>query len=629
MRTAKTEACFESRRRPRPRHRLLAVLLFVLLCAMGSTGISAQGIHGIVLDSLTGAPLPDVVVVAESSEGRRTALTNRAGRFSILLEGQPPFELSFQRLGYQYITHAMEALSGSPLEIRMEEIAFEMDAIEAEADATDNRFKVFGVHWATNSGLTTPLYPNSCYFPMRDSVVVKDMELVRPEVYRSYERSNLWTGDNERYYREVVSLLREEIFDRRLRRDAWPCGVYKLVEHQALPRVRRIPRPPAPTGTPAALTATRTLPLPTASTCPEAISVSATNHVAYVTRDTSLVHVVDTEANESYSMDPGVPAGSYPCSIRVGWRGGSLWITNGSTGQLNVIDPESSVSAMVGLGVPARMDWALPEHPLPSRPLRMDIPVPVPVAGSRWLWTWPAMDPPSPPIYPDDPPGRQLVLLDEEWELDHVLRQLRPGAGAVDLAFGTEPLIAEQPFGDHPLVQVSPDGASLTVVQREHQMASWMTVYRVTRIDFEGDTIFHRERRAPYIRVDDDDWEAMLERLANSRGALAAMPGESESRIRLLERMVYRAPFHPSISAMMVGHDGTVWLRWPEHEQDEPVQWEVLDGATGNPLYNFEADPALELISANGETVWGVLADENGVRQLVRFTVGVLPNLSR
>jgi hypothetical protein len=267
--------------------------------------------------------------------------------------------------------------------------------------------------------------------------------------------------------------------------------------------------------------------------------------------------------------------------------------------------------------LPESIAWNSSQRALPSSPLETDLPVPVPVAGDQFLWTFPAPVPPSPPIHPDDPPGRMLVVLDDEWKMELVLDALRPGAWALDVVFGSAPVLGDQPFTDHPLYQMSPDGSHVTIVRREHQMAAWMTVYRVTRVNMEGDTLFNVERRASMVRVTDETVDSTAAELAALPGAVEAFPGPVRGRQALIRAMLNRPRYHPPISDLLVGFDGTTWLRWPDTREGD-VRWEVLD-RSGEPQWTFEADRRLELVAANGEEVWGLLREDQGAIRLIRF----------
>ena len=76
----------------------------------------------------------------------------------------------------------------------------------------------------------------------------------------------------------------------------------------------------------------------------------------------------------------------------------------------------------------------------------------------------------------------------------------------------------------------------------------------------------------------------------------------------------------PSVSDVVVGHDGTTWLRWPDTMADE-VRWEVLDEA-GEPVRTFELDRRLRIVAADGDQVWATrLGPVSGTTALVTLRV--------
>ncbi len=598
----------------------LAVGLLALLPA-GVAPLCAQSIQGVVLDSITGAPVQQAAVAYEGAVGMVSVTTDAEGRFELTLDGDPPWTLEVQALGYQPRTVSVGSETVShELRIPLSGAPFELEGVTAGAAREEPNFK-FGAYWVTNSGLVWPGRGREhCVFLMIDSVVVKDYHLLDRDVIRRYERANLWAGSPSAYGARL-GLDRKYIADPRLRHDAWPCGVYKVLKHRFWDRLRALPDPAIPEGQPVALVEASTVSLPPLPECPEAVAVSKRGEVAAVSGDESQVEVLDPDGHPRRSIPTDRRPDAAPCSIRVGWRSDTLWVSDASRTRLSLVPPTGPPVVREAMGAPADPPWVVPDRPLPSSPLAMDLPVPVPVAGGRWLWTYPAPDPPTPPLPPEDPPGRILMVLNDEWALDHVLEVLRPGAAPVDVVLGSQPVLGTQPFGDHPLYQVSPDGTHVTIVQREHQMAAWMTVYRVTRIGLDGDTLFHTERRAMMVRMTDEAFDSTVAELARRPGAVAAFPGPAEGRETLLQEMVYRPPFHPAITALMVGYDGTTWLRWPDARTGR-VRWEVLDGH-GEALRTLEADRRLTLIAADGDQVWGRLPDDDGrgVR-LVRFRVG-------
>ena len=600
-------------------NRTSAVLWFLWLIQVTHPAPTpCQTVHGMVVDSLTAGPLADAWVTYGGDRGSVTTSTGTDGRFEILLEGEPPFTLLVQRTGYaeRSLRVGREGLA-EDLRVLMVAVPFDLPelAVEGKRQGPDLRF-LRAI--ATDTGLVNPGL-SYCTFVMIDSVVVKDYDLLRPEVYRHYDRARLWTDPDHDYTLARVFLQRKYISDPRLLHDAWPCGVIWIEKHRRMDLLRRLPKPPIPEGKPVALVSQATLSPPPLSPCPGALAVSRGGEVALVGQREAQVRLLGPGGEGRPSLGPDLPGGAEPCALRVGWRSDTLWVADASRTRVTLYPPTGPPVVREPIGLPKSRHWNTSERTLSSSPLETDLPVPLPAAGNRWLWTYPAPDPPSPPIHPDDAPGRLLVVLDDQWKLKLVLAALRPGAAGVDVVLGSAPVLGDQPFGDHPLVGLSPDGRHVTIVRREHQMAAWMTAYRVTRVGLDGDTLFNTERRAPMVRVSDKIFDAAVADLAERPGAVEALGGTSELRRALVGSLVYRPPFQPPISDLLVGQDGKSWLRWPD-DGEERVRWEVLDGG-GRPLWTFEADRALKLIAADADRVWGLKPEEGGGVRLVRFLV--------
>jgi hypothetical protein len=585
----------------------------LLITAASPSSVTAQTIRGRVVDSVTAEPLGEAWVTLSGPEGTVSEITGADGRFELTVEGASPFDLTVRRVGYQertLVVGSEEVLK--ELRIGLAVAPFDLEGLEVEAEREGPDF-TFHSFILADSGMVIRGEPSlGCYFVMIDSVVVKDYDLLRPEVVTRYEQSRKWNRGPE-----ASAAKRKYIYNPRVLRDAWPCGVY--FPSQGFLRAVPIspPKPPTPEGRSVDLVENASVSLPAMPSCPGSLAVSREGAVVLVVEGGSRVQVLGPDGRITRSLDPELPGGARPCSLRVGWRGETAWVADRSRNRLNLYPVEGPPVILEAKGLPASRAWNSSERTLPSAPLETDLPVPVPVAGDRFLWTYPAPDPPRPLIHPDDPPGRMLVVLDNEWKLKLVLDALRPGAAAVDVVLGNAPVLGDQPFTDHPLYQISPDGSHVTIVRREHQMAAWMTVYRVTRVTMEGDTLFNVERRASMVRVTDETVDSTAAELAALPGAMEAFPGTVPGRQALIRAMLSRPRYHPPISDILVGFDGTTWLRWPDTREGK-VRWEVLD-RSGEPQWTFEADRRLKLVAANGEEVWGLLREDQDVIHLIRF----------
>jgi hypothetical protein len=600
---------------------LAAALLFT-----GS--LAAQDLTGVVRDAATGEGIPQARVAVER-EGRAvtSVATDAEGRFRVRMQDSVPVTLVVERLGYMGIRLTLdhELPDWEGLEILLEGRPVELPGIDAEVERERLEFRIGGTGWRiTERGLFfhgrdargMRSQTRDCTYLIVDSVVVRDPRLFLPEVREGHQPSRGYFEGITVYHSHAP----DQIADPRLRRDAWPCAVTGILRKRQGPYVvrRSTPERDAPDHTVDEAGRYRFSPDLADPRIPGAVAVHSDGRLAALAADGSGVEVLSGAGERLRSVrlnEPGSGAGGI--SRRLGWLGDTLWIADQVAERLILFPPgrepergPREVREREGVLAP------VPEGPILSpvdetlpAPLAMDRPVPVPAANGRFLWTRPAPDAPYPPRHPDDPPGRFLVVLDPEWRVERVLATLRPGADPVNVELGTRPVIGEQPFRDPPLWALSPDGAHVTVVEREHQVAAWMSIYRVVRLTLEGDTIFAVERPAPMVRVSDEAFEVARDELAARPGATEGLGTGPMSRA-VVGGLLYRPPFHPPISTLVVGRDGSTWLRWPD-DGSGPVRWDVLDGE-GRPLRTLDLPREFRILAADGREVWGVVPREEG-----------------
>ncbi len=153
----------------------------------------------------------------------------------------------------------------------------------------------------------------------------------------------------------------------------------------------------------------------------------------------------------------------------------------------------------------------------------------------------------------------------------------------------------------------------LLVIDRDAWTGSGPATIGVTRIDLGGDTLFARS--FPYTPVPlsservDSAVRATTERLRNY----------SEGDIRAA---TYRPSHLPPLGGIVVGRDGTIWLRHydPTRSEagEEVYEWWVLD-AEGHPLARAVTPARLRLRTITADVVWGVERDELDVEYIVRY----------
>ena len=179
-----------------PRTSICSVWFLVLLATAASpSSATAQAIRGMVVDSLTAEPLREAWVTLSGREDTLSVITGADGRFELTLEGESPFDLTVRRIGYQERTLVV-GLEAVPEELRIGLAVAPLDleglAVEAEREGPDFRFG----NWVlADSGLVSRRNPSfGCYFVMIDRVIVKDYDLLRPEVLENYEQPRKWMG---------------------------------------------------------------------------------------------------------------------------------------------------------------------------------------------------------------------------------------------------------------------------------------------------------------------------------------------------------------------------------------------------------------------------------------------------
>ena len=134
-----------------------------------------------------------------------------------------------------------------------------------------------------------------------------------------------------------------------------------------------------------------------------------------------------------------------------------------------------------------------------------------------------------------------------------------------------------KPMSSRPIVASSPDGASLLIVERPVSENRAQAAYRVTRVDISGDTAFSREYRYQPVAVSNPlrnrVYRELTDNITNSEKQIP------RARIEEIVRETIRLPaFHPPVSGLVAGSDGTIWIRREDSGADT-VRWDILDSS--------------------------------------------------
>jgi hypothetical protein len=578
-----------------------------------STTLHAQVVTGSVLDAADRSPIRGATVSQVTEEGLiSSSETNAAGRFQLSLRGTPPYEIVVARMsfGSRVLLLDSNADYDVPLEILISADPLVLPGVEVEVDNAAERFN-FGHAWeVTNSGMNhirPDLFPG-CYYLTMNGVVIRDSRLFMPALAARYEPAA--TLLNQGWTAQV--LLPRYVSDRQVRRDAWPCGIWIVNGAGGEYRGRRrnqvtgeiqfhrnLPEPDAPLfslGPGSELARVERYGLIAQSPAGEIVIAGRGATAQLHNSDGTLLREID------------FAVAGFSGLTDAGWVGDTLWVADASRSRIAILLP--------GADTPLGRAYDRTTANAPPGPAELTgIELPRLVAGGRWLASQAVPDA-SYPRRPTDPPtSRHLFALDSTWTRKTLLTVLRPAPDP--LVPGLPDVI--QPLRDHTLRAVSPDGEHITIVRRTLDTAMFWSVYSVERLDLQGNTIFHVERTAPLVRVTDEGFDAVFDELAEHPWLVREFPS-SATRRALVRGGLYRpATYYAPISNVVVGRDGTTWLRWPDNYSGT-VRWDVLDSA-GQPIRVLNLDRRLEIINADGDAVWGMLPDDAGMQVLTRFTL--------
>lgn len=173
---------------------------------------------------------------------------------------------------------------------------------------------------------------------------------------------------------------------------------------------------------------------------------------------------------------------------------------------------------------------------------------------------------------------------------------------------GGRPMAERNPYG------VAPDGSALVVVGQPIADEPAGT-FQVTRVACTGDTLFHRAYRYGHRPIPPTLADSILDEYAKAWGPQAGSPAVRNA----LKEAIALPSVQPPVSDVVVGADGTTWLR-REDTGGAFVGWTVL-GPAGRILANLAAPAEVRLLAVDGESAWGVVKDEVDVPYVVRHRV--------
>jgi hypothetical protein len=299
----------------------------------------------------------------------------------------------------------------------------------------------------------------------------------------------------------------------------------------------------------------------------------------------------------------GAGPGEFERPSTLGWRGDTLWVADAPQIRIGLFRPDGTFLRSIRFSQASPLTNGRPQ-----------IPGSLLADGSVvGFWQAPlgvlAAGPVQAPVVRFSPHGEPLEVIAQR-ERRNEYGQLRGDRGTSYFA---------QPFTDSPLMAVAPDGSGIIIVRREAAAGAEPATFSVRRITPSGTVTFSRNYLYRPLPLSADAVErAVQEHMARMSNAGIPRP-EAAALRRALRENLYRPRFLPPVTAVVVGRDGTIWLR--REELGRPMAWwHVLD-ARGRLIARAWVPARISVRYADRTQLWAVELDELDVPTLVRFRV--------
>lgn len=174
-----------------------------------------------------------------------------------------------------------------------------------------------------------------------------------------------------------------------------------------------------------------------------------------------------------------------------------------------------------------------------------------------------------------------------------------------------------QPLRDIPLVDADENDGKVVVLRRPAAEDGGPARFSLSFYSPDGDSIGAWAVRYRPVPVTGASVERYVDRAASrlTQGRARLPEGEAEEIAR---EALYLPDFHPPVSEMVVGREGTIWLR--RERTGERDRWEAY-GEEGEKLGQLSIDRDIRILAAEGDVLWGARRTEAGVPQVVRLAI--------
>lgn len=161
--------------------------------------------------------------------------------------------------------------------------------------------------------------------------------------------------------------------------------------------------------------------------------------------------------------------------------------------------------------------------------------------------------------------------------------------------------------------QFARDGSGAVIVQGRSWTGTGPAEYGVTRVDSEGDTLFHRRIAYEPLPVPDGYYDRDIEESLD-------LPIVADRRefAGALREFLERVRYFPPVTNLQVGSDGTVWIAGPDEAGERT--WLVLE-PTGATIGRFRLPAASRVSDANRTEAWVVEKGALDIPYVARYEI--------
>jgi hypothetical protein len=299
----------------------------------------------------------------------------------------------------------------------------------------------------------------------------------------------------------------------------------------------------------------------------------------------------------------GAGPGEFDRPSTLGWRGDTLWVADPAQTRISLFRPDGRFIRSISFSASA-----------PLTEGRTQIPGYLLSDGSVLGWWQAPLQ-----VLAQGPVSVPMVRFNARGEPINVIARRESRNEFGQIVEGTSRTYFPQPFTDSPLDAVAPDGSSVVIVRRNAATTSDRTVFSVQRIDGSGRVSLSRNYSYRPLPLSSDAVDRALDEHVSGLGETRIRTPEANVLRRQLRRQLYRPRFLPPVTGLLLGRDGTIWLR--REELGRPMAWwHVLD--PGGRIIGRTWIPArLSVRYADRTQIWAVERDELDVPTLVRFRI--------